>query len=253
MKRSVLIGLLFLCACDQKRDLLNPLATTLKPMPHISGSIQAVDYYIGAGQSNMEGFGDYIQINNPNVHMGYARSGGPIVQFGLMMQEQTGHTVILLNCAIWGSFMDAWLPSSHHLYQEMLQELKDAQAKYGKGEVKGFLFLQGEAEGANLGYDSYPWADNFGIIVNSLRQDLNNPHLPVVFSQIDKWDAQISGHPGYNWQYIKDQQSSVNLPNCLMIKSDDLPLRTNDAVHITGFGMDILGERFYNTMLQLIE
>ena len=50
-----------------------------------------------------------------------------------------------------------------------------------------------------------------------------------------------------NWEVIKEQQASVDLPNVRMIKTDDLEL--GDAVHLTVESYLEVGRRFAEAYL----
>ncbi len=118
------------------------------------------------------------------------------------------------------------------------------------GYIAGLLFFQGETDalGAPLHPDAplvpTTWAAEFSTLVAAFRSDLQIPKLPVVFAQLGT-TTQSAPH----WQTLKTQQRSVQLPNTVMITTDDLPL--TDYVHFTPASYQTIGKRFadaYHTL-----
>ena len=84
------------------------------------------------------------------------------------------------------------------------------------------------------------WASQFSALVSDFRSDLAVPQLPVVFNQIGTATAPAQIVP--NWDIVKEQQRSVELPHTSMITTDDLPLQ--DEVHFTTASYLEIGRRF---------
>jgi hypothetical protein len=124
--------------------------------------------------------------------------------------------------------------------------LKRAQAASMMGEVAGLLFFQGEADAAdpkafpNLTPMPADWASQFSTLVDDFRSDLAVPQLPVVFAQIGT--TTFPTHVVPNWETVKQQQRSVELPHTFMITTDDLPLQ--DEAHFTTASYREIGRRF---------
>jgi hypothetical protein len=74
---------------------------------------------------------------------------------------------------------------------------------------------------------------------------LGQSELPVVFAQIGA-NTRPNRYP--NWKIVQEQQSSVRLPFCKMIKTDDLAL--GDTVHFTTESYRIIGKRFAEAYLE---
>ena len=91
------------------------------------------------------------------------------------------------------------------------------------------------------------WASKFSELVQNWRTDLASPQLPVVFAQLA-----TNGAPEYyiNWEAIKQQQASVNLPFCRMIKTEDSTVV--DGVHLSIESYQEVGKRFAEAYLELI-
>ena len=73
------------------------------------------------------------------------------------------------------------------------------------------------------------------------------PNLAVVFAQIGTNQDQEAFK---NWRVVQEEQSRVRLPNCKMIRTEDLPL--GDKVHFSRRGYEIIGERFGLAMIELL-
>jgi hypothetical protein len=77
---------------------------------------------------------------------------------------------------------------------------------------------------------------------------LGLPELPVVFAQIG---TNTAPDIFVNWAVVKEQQRRVEMPFCVMITTDDLALK--DVVHFTAESYKIIGQRFAEAYLSLIQ
>jgi hypothetical protein len=77
---------------------------------------------------------------------------------------------------------------------------------------------------------------------------LGLPELPVVFAQIA---TNTAPELFVNWAVVKEQQRSLEMPFCAMITTDDLALK--DAIHFTSESYQIIGQRFTEAYLNLIQ
>jgi hypothetical protein len=170
---------------------------------------------------------------------------GPSMSFALATLERHPQVIIgLLPCAKNSSAIGQWQKdlSDQSLYGSCL---KRALAASPMGELSGILFFQGEADAMdpNLEPDPEPnaseWAVLFTQFVTDFRKDLDRPDLPVVFAQLGSTSATDAFT---NWELVKEQQLSVELPMTAMITTDDLPLL--DGVHFTAESYKVIGKRF---------
>ena len=127
------------------------------------------------------------------------------------------------------------------------------------GTVEGILFYQGETDAIDPDYydklniernilPAEQWAEKFGEFVAAWRRDLGIPDLPVVFAQIA---TTATDEEALNWDLIKEQQASVDLPYVRMITTEDLEL--GDAVHLTAESYLEVGRRFAEAYLEIIQ
>jgi len=171
---------------------------------------------------------------------------GSGLSFALALSEKDPQrTIGLIPCAMEETIISQWARdlSDRSLYGSCL---KRARAASTMGEVAGLLFFQGETDAAdpkafpNLTPMPTDWASQFSAMVSDFRSDLALPQLPVVFAQIGTTTFPAQSVP--NWETVKQQQRSVELPHTSMITTDDLPLQ--DEVHFTTASYREIGRRF---------
>jgi hypothetical protein len=239
--------------------------------------------FILAGQSNMSGRGkvpEFLKKTNPRIfvfgndyqwkiaeepidspagqidHVSEDLDAGfsPAMSFAERLLESDANMVIgLIPCAKNSTSISAWQQDTKvsTLYGSCLNRIRQA-AKMGV--PAGLLFYQGETDSTDpllnptKGIsDPKQWAQLFGKMVQDWRSDLSSPTLAVVFAQLA-----ANSDPKYfiNWEVIKEQQASVNLPYCRMIKTEDLTVV--DGVHLSIEGYQETGKRFADDYLQII-
>jgi hypothetical protein len=237
--------------------------------------------FILAGQSNMVGVAPLPQEeeSNPRVfvfgndyHWHIAREPvddpynqvdivsldrvaafGPSLSFALAILEHDPEMVIgLIPCAKSSSSIVEWQRnlSDQSLYGSCL---KRARAASPMGQLSGILFFQGEEdaidpiESPQHNPSPSQWSLLFSEFVTAIRNDLDEPDLPVVFAQLGS-DPAPEAFP--NWQLVKEQQLSTHLPMTAMIQTDDLPLL--DGLHFTTDSYRMIGKRFADAYWELI-
>ncbi|WP_293082924.1 sialate O-acetylesterase [Moorena sp. SIO3H5] len=179
---------------------------------------------------------------------------GPGMAFATELLKYDPELIVgLIPCAKWDTTIQQWQKdlSEDTLYGSCL---KRAYAASPMGEIKGILFFQGESDAFNPQADPsrthFPnqWADKFITLVKDFRQDLGKPELPVVFAQIGTttFKKKLS-----NWETVKAQQETVQLPATEMITTDDLALQ--DQVHFTTESYLIIGKRFARKFWKLTQ
>ena len=178
----------------------------------------------------------------------------PALAFATSLLEQRPDMIIgLIPCARGGSSIFQWRRSlsENALYGSCLKRVRAASTA---GNVAGVLFFQGEADAIapELYQETelFPneWGDRFKVFINDWRNDLGLPELPVAFAQIG---TNTAPDIFINWAVVKEQQRSVEMPFCVMITTDDLALK--DAVHFTSESYQIIGQRFAEAYLSLIQ
>jgi hypothetical protein len=174
--------------------------------------------------------------------------------FALSSLEHNSQFAIgLIPCAKNSSSIGQWQRdlSDQTLYGSCL---KRARAASPMGKIAGILFFQGETDALDpLQYPEFKpnaadWAKLFTRFVADFRQDLADPELPVVFAQL----GSNTGPEAFtNWEVVKEQQKSIQLPMTAMITTDDLLLL--DGLHFTAESYQIIGSRFAEAYWDLRE
>lgn len=170
---------------------------------------------------------------------------GPGLAFARSLIEQDPSLRIgLIQCAHGASSIDEWQQnlSQNSLYGACLRRIR-AATTYGK--VAAVLVSQGESDTDDpalspqriLSADR--WAVKFSALVTALRQDINDPGLPVLFSQLGDFTSQPKP---IHWDMVKRQQQQVDIPGVFMIKTDDLFL--DESAHFDTASQVEIGRRF---------
>ncbi len=153
------------------------------------------------GQSNMVGLGDLNQsivVNNDNItvfndgewkvakdplHTNNPNSGvGLAISFANQVSKQfdVDDSIGLIPLAVASTSLSEWMPYST-LYTRIFSVLESAKVDYD--DIEGILWHQGESECKST-LKSSSYADRFEFIVKYLRQDLNNPKLPIICGEL---------------------------------------------------------------------
>lgn len=225
--------------------------------PPITPPVVEIGYstwtFLAMGQSNMVGREDW-PINTDKV-MVYGGRRGPAYFFAREMSERTGNRIVVANCAVNGTAVESWLPGQQN-YEHCFEHLEETQIRFGRGEIKGILFYQGESDAVLESRTA--WKELFERIVVGARDRLDAQQLPVVYVQIGPYDASL--HPTYpnmpttslnppNWTHIQEEQARVFLPASRMVRSTNATLL--DHVHLDLMGYELVGERMADAMLTL--
>lgn len=287
---GIALGVVVQNGCDlvARLDALRP-HPAFAPAPALGEDVIPVEQqgrlalFVLAGQSNMSGRGEapdperdpsprvYTFGNDYRWHgatepvddaMGQvdlvsvdADAGfGPALAFATALIERRPDMAVgLIPCARGGSSIAQWRRSlsDRTLYGSCLKRVRAASTM---GEVAGLLFYQGEADAIDPALygesELFPgdWGTRFAGLVVDWRADLGEPDLPVIYAQIGR---QTAPEVLINWAVVREQQAAVELPRCTMIVTDDLALQ--DAVHLTPEGYRIVGERFAEAYLALVQ
>lgn len=179
---------------------------------------------------------------------------GPTMEFAFASLQGHSELVIgLIPCAKNSSGIVQWQRdlSDQTLYGSCLKRVRAASPM---GQVAGILFFQGETDALDpIQYPDPPphpseWSELFTAFITDLRSDLNQADLPVVFAQIGTtWSPEAFP----NWEIVREQQASIQLPMTTMITTDDLPLL--DGLHFTSDSYRIIGRRFAEAYWNLVE
>ncbi len=169
---------------------------------------------------------------------------GPALSFAKMLVAQdSNQTIGLIPCAKEGSSITDWQKSLNDqtLYGSCLKRVRAASPM---GTVSGILFFQGEADTIDplkyptLNPQADAWAEKFATFAYNFRTDIGNLDLPLVYAQLGQ-PKDLEGLP--NWALVQAQQASIQIPNGMMIATDDLAM---DGLYFTVDSYKTIGERF---------
>jgi hypothetical protein len=260
-----------------------PPAPTVLPTEQVPAAYRGrLSLFILAGQSNMVGWAPlpeeketdpriYVLGNDYHWHLASEPVDsavnqvdtvsldrialfGPSMAFALASLDRDPKIAIgLIPCAKNSSSIGQWQKdlSDHTLYGSCL---KRAHAASTMGRISGILFFQGETDALNpILYpepepNPHNWSALFTSFVTDFRKDLNEPDLPVIFAQIG---SNTSTEAFSNWEVVRNQQASIQLPMTAMITTDDLPQM--DGLHFTADSYWIIGSRFAEAYWDLVE
>jgi hypothetical protein len=267
MNKLVLL-VIFLNSCSSPRHLIKEDQKNYFPSvaekPKALPTRQYFYLFILAGQSNMAGRG-FVQpqdtVSSPQVltldkdnEWVYAKEPlhyyEPIrtgldcgLSFGKRLSILCGKniTIGLIPCAVGGSSIEQWLGDSVYrdvrLYSNLLEKAKTAATF---GIIKGILWHQGEANATLGNYDHYK--QKLESFFTKLRNDLNNPSLPVYAGQLALF-LNRSLNPFADSINNDLQHLSVTMTNMFVIKTIDLTPKS-DAIHFDSRSQRIMGKRF---------
>jgi hypothetical protein len=229
--------------------------------------------FVLAGQSNMSGYADLPDDNEPpdprvvvfgNDYrwrlaqeptddgrdqvdaVSYDRGGySPAMAFALRLLERDSTLRIgLIPCAKGASAIGEWQRSLSDatLYGSCLKRVRAAAPV---GSLRGMLVFQGEADAVGTPEPGHAaprastWDSSFVAFIRDFRADVALPRLPVVFAQL----GDIGNPEGFpHWAEVQRRQEALRFPQTAMIRAVGLPLF--DGIHYTPAGAREIGRRF---------
>ena len=214
--------------------------TTIKLYYHCGVPPDSGPYFATSGNKwvNMN-----FQIQNP--YLGANDSFfGPEISMSNKFKAQYGNTAII-KCAYGGSDLAVdWNPNAstgNKTYSVMKGQVNNALHLLDSAGiqyvVRGFIWIQGEADAANNAYSS-AYYGNLKHFINSVRHDFNIPKLPFIISRLPSF--QIT--PYLN--RVRQAQVSIcdSLANTYWLDTDNL-INCGDNVHFNSASVLKLGAR----------
>lgn len=229
-------------------------------------NIPEMEIYLLIGQSNMAGRAEIEQVENDTLKNVFLFTGpaekewepaanplnkystirknpemqklGPGYSFGKKMAEQSGGKKIgLVVNAKGGTAISEWMPGTE-FYNEAVARTKQAMKS---GVLKGIVWHQGESD--VLASEAYP--DKLRMLIQSLRNDLGDEHLPFVAGQLSE---DREARKPFNQMIL---QIPRMIHNTAVVTSENTA--TFDGTHFNSTSQRIMGERYAAEMLKLIQ
>lgn len=228
-----------------------------------------LDLYLLVGQSNMAGRGDindkfkaqeddhvlmlnkegqWVKAKHP-LHFDKPEVAGvgPGLSFGMEMAKISSNKIGLIPCAVGGTSIDQWVPGGYyknnnsHPYDDAIARLKTA---LGSGQLKGVIWLQGEANSNDEEIKIY--INKLATLIHRLRSCVNNDNLPFVAGEIGR----------FKQSYIHFNSELRVLPqkviNTAVVTSENLKDK-GDSIHFNAASADEYGKRFAAAMKTLLK
>jgi len=226
------------------------------------------DLYILAGQSNMAGRGKltdslktlrddrvwmltkdltWVVAEHPIHFDKPAIAGvGPGLSFGIEMANAVpGVRIGLIPCAVGGTSIDKWRPgafdsvTSTAPYDDAVARIKEAMKS---GEVKGVIWLQGEADSDKEKASKY--LRKFKVLVKRIRKLTNDKNLPIVAGELGRYRTK--------YQIINAElhKGEKEIKNFAVAGAEGLTHK-GDRTHFDAESAIEFGKRFAKKMLEL--
>lgn len=109
----------------------------------------------------------------------------PYLAFARLVKREVGYPIGLAPTALGGSPLRSWNPEEDgYLYRNMLRTVALAG-----GRVKGVLWYQGCSDANSA--DAATYLNRFASMVRHLRHDLDDPELPVLTVQLNRYTGEM--------------------------------------------------------------
>ena len=168
---------------------------------------------------------------------------GPVGSFAARYAEVTGAPVGVVVNARGGSSIDEWLPGSEADY--LAKAVARIRAAGDWGDVAAVLWHQGEADSAH----PERYEAKLRRLIGSLRTELGNPSLPVVFGEIAHWNwtNRVEGTAPFNAML-----RSLHIPHTACVSAEGLaPMKDETDPHFSAASQRELGRRYAEALLKL--
>lgn len=242
--------------------------TVHKTYKIIFQQLPELDLFLAIGQSNMAGRADYtgytaplndVYLLTPGGELEIASNPlnkysnirkdislqklGPSYNFALKIQEHTGNPVAFVVNAQGGSAMTNWYQPGKSNYDASISRAKEAQ-KFGR--YKAVIWHQGESDSSNPG----TYMDRLKTLVQSLRNDLNEPDLYFVAGELAYWRGGGTGSTAFN-NIIHTIADNITHSDWISAEGCTPLIDTSDPHFDTPSAL-LLGERYAEKIIQKV-
>ena len=235
------------------------------------------DVWVITGQSNSAGYGKSPVNDGPElgIHMFHAdgqwklathplgdssnskypanrefanASHSPYLNFARILKRKLGYPIGLIPAALGGSPMSAWTRKvDGRLFTTMLGFFNDSNI----ASVTGVCWYQGESD-ANPDLTAL-YETRFLDFLADLRASLNNPNLPIITAQLNRYVGGSSSDPhNAHWEAMRELQRQIarKTPGVYIISTLDLGL--SDGIHNNSVGNLEIGQRMASIALAAV-
>lgn len=171
----------------------------------------------------------------------------PYLCFARTLRAALGFPIGLIQTALGNSRLSQWNPTENPqapLYHNLLHCVHLAG-----GRVRGLLWYQGESD-TNPGL-AETHESRFADFVGRLRADLNDPALPIILAQANRYTGRQSPEEHRGWSLLREaQRNARKLGNVAVVPTLDLPL--SDDCHTSPAGNLVLARRKAEAALAMV-
>ncbi|OBZ81804.1 hypothetical protein A0J61_10146 [Choanephora cucurbitarum] len=150
------------------------------------------------------------------------------------------HAIALIPCAQEGSTSEDWEVTSKNECNSLYGVMLDRIRKIG-GRITGVLWYQGESDAKHSAL-----AESYGVFlqnwISKLRNDLNEPKLPLAFVQIGSHDLE-SPEIRENWKKMQDAQFKLFEHSSYIAGVASLDAGLDSSCHLSAVGLSLVGRR----------
>ena len=123
------------------------------------------------------------------------------------------------------------------------------RTRFARKPIEAMLWYQGESD-TNPGL-AETYERRFAGLVARLRTDLNDPSLPVIVAQSNRYTGRQSPEEHRGWSILREaQRNARKLGNVAVVPTLDLPL--SDDCHTSPAGNLVLGRRKAEAALAMV-
>ena len=232
------------------------------------------DVIVMGGQSNMVGLGkqtDLEKMKFANItfyDLGLSSdltdpegNFGPEVGLSMELTKQfPNRKFILIKYAIGGASLLDWSPNYDYqkakitgnpkfgnMYNKLLS-ITDSLTRGYNVNMKAFLWMQGERDARipEAGIDYY---QNFELLINSIRKDLKNPKMPIIYGKIN---PPKESYPALDTVVNAQKRINEEVTNTYIIETDTFE-KWDDNLHYSSNGQVELGTRFGKIIAEILK
>ena len=256
--------------------LLNVGCQESKQIKYTSKTDRNSEYLVVllGGQSNMVGAGNPDEVKgqrfNNISYYNYGMSPELQVQqnslgpeFGIskeLIKNFPDKNFILIKYAVGASSLYDWSPVYDkdkaeitgnprfgNLYDSLLVKVR-AITEGLNTKIIALAWMQGERD-ARIPEAGANYYNNFKMLIDSVRNDLDLPDLPVIYGKVN---PPKSRYPAYDIVRASQEQINRDVINTYLIDTSDLE-KLQDSVHYSTNGQLKLGQRFGEKLAELLK
>ncbi|KAF1797801.1 SGNH hydrolase-type esterase domain-containing protein [Mucor lusitanicus] len=116
-----------------------------------------------------------------------------------------------------------------------------ARIKAVGGRIAGILWYQGESD-TTVAEDALTYRDRFRLWMDTLRQDLRDPTLPIAFVQIGPHAIDV-GEMRKNWKLVQLAQFELMMEQGYSAGVASIDCSLDDRLHLSAAGLKVVGKR----------